>query len=72
VSASLVHTVPETLADREINEELLAYLPDGTPQLRTPIRVDGDLLPLSAAPPQFGGDDAAVRSAISDGEREPA
>ena len=67
VAAAPINTVSEMLADPDTRAGLVAALPDGTPQLRTPIRLGGRPLALSGAPPALGQDDAAVRVALAAG-----
>jgi crotonobetainyl-CoA:carnitine CoA-transferase CaiB-like acyl-CoA transferase len=65
VAAALVNTVGELLADADIRAGLIAALPDGTPQLRTPIRLGGVPLPLSGPPPAMGEHDDEIRAAVA-------
>jgi len=65
VAAALVNTVGEMLADPDTRAGLIAELPDGTPQLRTPIRLGGVPLPLSGPPPAMGEHDDEIRAAAA-------
>jgi len=64
VAAGAIDTVAEVLADPDVAVGLVAALPDGTPQLRTPIRLGGAPLPLGSAPPRLGEHTDAVRAAL--------
>lgn len=61
VAAAPVNSVAEMLADPDTRAGLVATLPDGTPQLRTPIRLGGAPLPLSGPLPAAGEHDAQIR-----------
>lgn len=63
VAAAPINTVAEMLADPDTRAGLVAELPDGTPQLRTPIRLGGAPLPLSGPAPALGEHDEEIRSA---------
>jgi crotonobetainyl-CoA:carnitine CoA-transferase CaiB-like acyl-CoA transferase len=68
VAAAPINTVGEMLADPDTEAGLVASLPDGMRQLRTPIRLAGRPLPLSSPPPAFGEHDAEIRAAaLGDG-----
>jgi len=71
VPAAAINSVSEMLADPDTQAGLVASLPDGTPQLRTPIRLGGEPLPLSAPPPSLGEHTAEIRAAAG-GEEPPA
>ncbi len=64
VAAGAINTVAEVLADADIAAGLVAALPDGTPQLRTPIRLGGAPLALSSPPPRLGEHGDAIRAAV--------
>jgi crotonobetainyl-CoA:carnitine CoA-transferase CaiB-like acyl-CoA transferase len=66
VPAAPINTVGEMLADADTQAGLVAALPDGTPQLRTPIRLGGQPLPLSSPPPSLGQDGDEIRAATLD------
>src|SRR5581483_11111543 len=70
VPAAPINSVGEMLADPDTQAGLVATLPDGTPQLRTPIRLGGEPLPLSGPPPSLGQHSDEIRSAV-DGEQPP-
>jgi crotonobetainyl-CoA:carnitine CoA-transferase CaiB-like acyl-CoA transferase len=59
------------LSDPDTQAGLVASLPDGTPQIRTPIRIDAKPLPLSGSPPSIGQHTDQIRAAVR-GERPPA
>ena len=63
VAAAVINPVADVLQDPDLRAGLVAALPDGTPQLRTPIRLDGAPLPLSAPPPRLGEHTAEIRGA---------
>jgi crotonobetainyl-CoA:carnitine CoA-transferase CaiB-like acyl-CoA transferase len=69
VAAAPINTVPQMLDDPDTRAGLVAELPDGTPQVRTPIRLDGEPLALSSPPPAVGEHTEAVRAAVTDGPR---
>jgi crotonobetainyl-CoA:carnitine CoA-transferase CaiB-like acyl-CoA transferase len=69
VAAAPINSVGEMLSDPDTLAGLVAELPDGTRQLRTPIRLGGAPLPLSGAPPAMGAHDDTIRAAVPVGER---
>jgi crotonobetainyl-CoA:carnitine CoA-transferase CaiB-like acyl-CoA transferase len=71
VPAAPINTVAEMLSDPDTQAGLVASLPDATPQLRTPIRIDGKPLPLSGPPPALGQHTDQIRAAAG-GEPPPA
>jgi crotonobetainyl-CoA:carnitine CoA-transferase CaiB-like acyl-CoA transferase len=68
VAAAVVNSPREALLeDPDIRERLVTEVSDGEhtfPQLRVPIRIDGEPLEPSAAPPALGSEDAAIRAAL--------
>lgn len=64
VAAAVINTVGQMLEDPDTSAGLVAELPDGTRQLRTPIRLDGDPLPLSSPPPALGSHTESIRAAM--------
>lgn len=65
VAAAVINSVSDMLTDPDTVAGLVAELPDGTKQLRTPIRLGGDPLPLSSAPPTRGEHTAELREALA-------
>lgn len=63
VAAAPINTVSEMLSDPDTDAGLVATLPDGMRQLRTPIRLDGKPLPLSSPPPSVGEHSDEIRTA---------
>jgi crotonobetainyl-CoA:carnitine CoA-transferase CaiB-like acyl-CoA transferase len=53
VPAGPINTIPEVFADPVVRERMLTSA-GGTPQVRAPIRIDGQPLPVDAAPPALG------------------
>lgn len=64
VAAATINTVGEMLADPDTRDGLVAMLPDGNRQLRTPIRLGGDPLPLASPPPDLGEHGAEIREEL--------
>lgn len=64
VAAAVINSVSDMFADVDTQEGLIAELPDGTRQLRTPIRLSGQPLPLATPPPRLGEHNAAVRASV--------
>jgi crotonobetainyl-CoA:carnitine CoA-transferase CaiB-like acyl-CoA transferase len=67
VAAAVVNSPRELLEDSDVRERLVTEVSDGEhaiPQLRTPIRLDGEALAPSRVPPRLGADDAEVRAAM--------
>jgi crotonobetainyl-CoA:carnitine CoA-transferase CaiB-like acyl-CoA transferase len=67
VAAAPINAISDMFTDPDTRAGLVAELPDGTPQLRTPIRLDGAPLPLSSPPPRLGEHDAEIRSLLGGG-----
>jgi crotonobetainyl-CoA:carnitine CoA-transferase CaiB-like acyl-CoA transferase len=65
VAAALVNSADEILDDPDIQSTLVASLPDGVPQLRTPIRLDRMPLPLSSPPPRVGEHNDSIRACLA-------
>ena len=65
MAASLVNSVGAMLDEPDTREGLVAELPDGTPQLRTPIRFDGVPLPISGRPPRVGEHNEEIRAVVA-------
>lgn len=61
VAAAPINTVSEMLADPDTRAGLVAELPDGTRQIRTPIRLGRDPLPLASPPPELGEHSVEIR-----------
>jgi len=72
VAAAVINSVSEMLTDPDTVQGLVSELPDGTKQLRTPIRLGGEPLPLSSPPPRLGQHDAEIREALHEAKRSPA
>jgi crotonobetainyl-CoA:carnitine CoA-transferase CaiB-like acyl-CoA transferase len=53
VPVAPVNTLPEVFADPVVRERMLVEV-DGITQVRSPIRLDGDPLPVQTAPPRLG------------------
>ncbi len=70
VPAAPINTVSEMLADPDTQAGLVATLPDGMRQLRTPIRIGGDPLPLSSPPPAVDQHGDEIRAAAL-GDHDP-
>ena len=70
VPAAPINTVSEMLADPDTQAGLVATLPDGMRQLRTPIRIGGDPLPLSSPPPAVDQHGDEIRTAAL-GDHDP-
>jgi crotonobetainyl-CoA:carnitine CoA-transferase CaiB-like acyl-CoA transferase len=66
VSAAPINTVSEMLGDPDTEAGLVAPLPDGMRQLRTPIRLGGSPLALSSPPPALDEHGDEVRAAAMD------
>jgi crotonobetainyl-CoA:carnitine CoA-transferase CaiB-like acyl-CoA transferase len=64
IAAALINSVGEMLEDPDTRAGLVAGLPDGTRQLRTPIRLGGQPLPLSDPPPALGESTAEIKAAL--------
>lgn len=69
VAASTINSVSEVLDDPEVRGRLIAQMPGegsrSVPQIRSPIHLDGQPLPIHAAPPALGADDEAIRAALA-------
>lgn len=72
VAAGRINSVAEMLEDPDTAAGLVAELPDGTRQLRTPIRLAGQPLALSGPPPLRGEHSDLVRAAALAAEGSPA
>jgi crotonobetainyl-CoA:carnitine CoA-transferase CaiB-like acyl-CoA transferase len=70
VAAAVINSVGDMLSDPDTVAGLVAELPDGTRQLRTPVRLDGQPLALSSAPPRLGEHDDDIRAAMLVGGRQ--
>jgi crotonobetainyl-CoA:carnitine CoA-transferase CaiB-like acyl-CoA transferase len=67
VAAATINSVAELLEDPDTRERMVDSVSDGereVPQLRAPIRIDGEPLAVSSAPPRLGADSDAIRAAI--------
>jgi crotonobetainyl-CoA:carnitine CoA-transferase CaiB-like acyl-CoA transferase len=71
IAAALINSVGEMLEDPDTLAGLVAELPDGTPQLRTPIRLGGQPLPLSRPPPALGESTAEIKAALPVADGSP-
>jgi crotonobetainyl-CoA:carnitine CoA-transferase CaiB-like acyl-CoA transferase len=69
VAAAAINTFPQMLEDPDTRAGLVAELPDGTRQVRTPIRLDGAPLPLASPPPGPGEHTDAIRTALAEAVR---
>jgi crotonobetainyl-CoA:carnitine CoA-transferase CaiB-like acyl-CoA transferase len=67
VAAAEVNSVGEVLEDPDTRARLVTSVRDGDheiPQIRTPIRVDGEPLEIAGTPPHLGADDDEVRARL--------
>jgi crotonobetainyl-CoA:carnitine CoA-transferase CaiB-like acyl-CoA transferase len=67
VAAARVNSVADVFDRPEARERLVVTVADGErsiPQVRSPIRIDGQMLTPRSAPPLLGADDAGVRDAL--------
>jgi crotonobetainyl-CoA:carnitine CoA-transferase CaiB-like acyl-CoA transferase len=64
VAAAVINSVSDMFTDPDTVSGLIAELPDGTRQIRTPIRLGGDPLPLSSPPPALGEHNTAIRESV--------
>ena len=71
VPASPVNTLGEVFADPLVRDRLVD-VSTGSPQIRSPLRVDGRPAPVHTAPPALGQHNDEVRRALSGSTREPA
>jgi crotonobetainyl-CoA:carnitine CoA-transferase CaiB-like acyl-CoA transferase len=70
VAAGRVNTMAEVFGPGETRDRLVVTVGDGdraVPQVRSPIRIDGQPLEPRSVPPLLGADDAAVREAMRQG-----
>jgi crotonobetainyl-CoA:carnitine CoA-transferase CaiB-like acyl-CoA transferase len=72
VAAAVINTVGDMFEDPDTRAGLVAELPDGTPQLRTPVRLGGKPLPLSSAPPRRGQHTEEITAAVRGVQRSLA
>ena len=63
VPAAPINSLGEALQDPVVQERMLVTI-DGSPQVRSAIRIDGDPLPVYAAPPSLGEDNLEIRTAV--------
>src|SRR6266511_1584199 len=59
VPAAPINSIPEVFADPLVRGRVLVEV-DGVPQVRSPVRVDGQPVPVDSAPPALGRDTDAV------------
>ena len=71
VAAAVINTVGDMFEDPDTRAGLVAELPDGTPQLRTPVRLGGEPLPLSSPPPRRGQHTEEITAAVRGAAAEP-
>lgn len=64
VPVARVNTVRQALEDPVVRERMIAHV-DGVAQIRTPIRLDGEALPVSSRPPRHGEHTDDVRERLS-------
>lgn len=72
VAAARINSVAEMLDDPDTVAGLVAELPDGTRQLRTPIRLAGKPLALASRPPARGEHTEEIRATVLAAEQDPA
>ncbi|MEH1016750.1 CaiB/BaiF CoA-transferase family protein [Micromonospora sp. CPCC 206060] len=63
VPAAPVNSVPEVFADPLVAQRLLVEV-DGCPQVRSPLRLDGQPLPVTGPPPALGRDTDAILTGL--------
>jgi crotonobetainyl-CoA:carnitine CoA-transferase CaiB-like acyl-CoA transferase len=67
VPVAPVNSIPEVFADPVVRERMIASIA-GIPQVRSPIRLDGEPLPVRMAPPALGEHTAAILAALGEGD----
>lgn len=59
VPAAPINTIPEVFGDPVIRDRMVAEV-DGLEQVRSPVRLDGEALPVDRRPPELGADTEAI------------
>jgi len=69
VPAAPINAIPEVFADPLVRERALVEV-DGVPQVRSPVRIDGQPAAVDSAPPELGRDTDAVLRGLGLGDAE--